>query len=673
MATLEHESLADKINRTTKEAKESALRAIGGLQSAATQLEMADAAEQLRSILQDLESDTFKILVMGRFKNGKSTLLNALLGGTTKPIGLAGLRGPMVVDPLPATAVLTSVRYSDEPWVKAYDFTDKAESWTFERYLQDSIQDIDRSRTEEKFRNVKAFDMGFPARLCQAGVEVCDSPGLDDDNKARTPITKNASKHCDMAIVVYRSDALMSESERKDANEAVADGTKIFTVVNLWSNITVNDRLRGYVWDRMFGDTKPGFTGKENLGDHDIYFVDAQQACDARYSNDKDGVVKSGLIAFEDRLFDFLAHDRAHIHVSKFARLASLSGDAIEQHLGQRIRAAETDKNSLRTAYEQVKPQLAALRSRPERLTRILAKFRQDGTDALIAGFQQAVDAIGRELPDHLAATPLMNQKGMFDVLRQRRLADEAAEILNSFIQRRLDEWGDQRAPAVLAPFLERMGLELEREITTIEHDLGAIHQHLTGWQFEATGRSAVIVPMKERILSSVAGLLLGDISAAFTGGAAGWRGAAGGITGALGSAVLLTIIGATASAVFFPITIVAGAIGGLVFGSRGFADRAKQAVVVAYRPKLAELADKGSPVIAERVSSVFDAIQDAITARATATIREEERHIEQMVQENQRNQADRDRTLKELNRVAKEVTTHRAVLREALVQAQQG
>jgi len=43
-------------------------------------------AAKLREIRANLHNDTFRVIVIGRFKNGKSTFLNALLGKLTHPI-----------------------------------------------------------------------------------------------------------------------------------------------------------------------------------------------------------------------------------------------------------------------------------------------------------------------------------------------------------------------------------------------------------------------------------------------------------------------------------------------------------------------------------------------------------------------------------------------------------
>ena len=48
-------------------------------------LDMEHCAQVLQQLRQKISSDTFKIMVMGNFKNGKSTFINALLGQEILP------------------------------------------------------------------------------------------------------------------------------------------------------------------------------------------------------------------------------------------------------------------------------------------------------------------------------------------------------------------------------------------------------------------------------------------------------------------------------------------------------------------------------------------------------------------------------------------------------------
>lgn len=87
------ENLAEQIKRQREEMQRDALGAIEALAAVAAGHGLDETARALTGDGDGLKSETFKMIVMGRFKNGKSTLINALMGGTTKAVDLGGAHG----------------------------------------------------------------------------------------------------------------------------------------------------------------------------------------------------------------------------------------------------------------------------------------------------------------------------------------------------------------------------------------------------------------------------------------------------------------------------------------------------------------------------------------------------------------------------------------------------
>src|SRR5260370_31118995 len=68
------------------------------------QLGLADPTHHLRARAEALRADRFKIVVVGGFSRGKSTLLNAVLGCDILPQKVT-----------PSTAIITVIEYADQP------------------------------------------------------------------------------------------------------------------------------------------------------------------------------------------------------------------------------------------------------------------------------------------------------------------------------------------------------------------------------------------------------------------------------------------------------------------------------------------------------------------------------------------------------------------------------
>src|SRR5437763_1751366 len=98
-------ALKDTLEEARKELTNQAGAALDNLAAIATSLEMKDTTTRLKGASQALRTDTFNLIIAGRFKNGKSTLMNALLGRPTRLIAeLGDGHGPMPVDDVPCTA-----------------------------------------------------------------------------------------------------------------------------------------------------------------------------------------------------------------------------------------------------------------------------------------------------------------------------------------------------------------------------------------------------------------------------------------------------------------------------------------------------------------------------------------------------------------------------------------
>ena len=666
-------TLSEKINKARERAHAQAGTAIAGLVKIADWLDLRETSEHLAATATLLDSYTFNLIVMGRMKNGKSTLLNALLEGTTQPVAMGTGRGLMAVGTLPTTAVLTTVHYADKPAVKVQRMDGSSEDWKFDQYLHDSVLTEDNEENTRIFEQIGEFQIGFPAVLCQAGVIVVDSPGTDE-HPMRTKITRAAACHADAAIRPYRSDVLMGEKELEEDAEVRKAGTRVFTVVNVWGDNQVDDRLRAYVWNRYVRDQLGGPKwDNQDLADRDIFFVHAQQAFLARMTGDAPGVERSGLGALERRLGEFLTHERLPAHLHKHATSAVRLAAAIDEHVGQREAAAQADQRRLQDAYLAEQPKIAQITAQADKLPAIFARYQAQADLDLRSSFRQAVADMRQDLPGYVQSVELPSAAGLTMVLQHKKMAAEAAAAIGEFTTDRLDKWSQTEAHALLEPIMKRLGDEVKAEVAAISEQLDEINFRMSGWTVQAADGNIRLVSTTERVLSAVAGLFFGDVSAAVTGGAGGWRGAAGGISGALGATFLLGALGVGAGIVFWPVTLAAAAVAGMAAGSYHLDQRVKEKALEIADKSLATLPDVSGGVISAKVAEFFAQAEQEVSAEVKAFITEQVRAIQQFVELNQRDQADKDRLLKEMAQARSAVAGYVDTLEQAVAIAKQG
>jgi hypothetical protein len=645
---------------------------IDNIAALAKLLECTEIADDLRTTATHLRDDTFRIIVMGRFKNGKSTLLNALMGGTTDPVDLGRHKGPMVVDDLPATAVLTGVHWARTPSVVAIGHDGSRVEWPLEKYLKESVLDVDEEESQRRFGNIREFEMGYPAKLCAQGVTIYDSPGLDDV-PVRTMITREATKQCDAAVVVFRSDVLMGHGELMQVSDLVAENVKVFTVINLWNGRVVDDRLRGFVWNRYLRDnlqTVGGWTGQD-LTKHDVYFVDAERSRDARYDDDEDAVQAAGLAALEQRLGNFLLFERQQHHLGRFKRQVDNITNTLENHIRQRQEAARVDRDDLRQRYEAIKPQLEMLRERPKEIPTMFRRCLTAAQPVLVMSFTAMVAQLRADLPAHLDGVSRPSGETFLAPFKQKEQLKEASEAISAFTTSRIDEWGRTTAPALLEPLLADLHGDIEKHIASIERQVQSLHLDLTGWHMDSNRTAAV--GTNERIFSTLVSVLTGDAVGVLTGGMGGWRGAAGSAAGAITAGIVMGLVGVTSAVVFWPVALGAAILAGIVGSHFGLDKRVKRVACDEADKLLEKLPTEAGSVIENQLRTLLDERQLAVVSVVAKYVADEERTFGEIMRLNEADQAERERALASLSAAEVKLATFRKELSEAVIAALQG
>jgi hypothetical protein len=674
-------ALKDMLEQAREQMVKQAGGAMDSLAAIAASLEMKETAARIKKNGERLKSENFNLIVIGRFKNGKSTMMNSLLGKPTVPVvEMEGDMGPMPVDDLPCTATLTSIRYAEKPYVRVWRFDGKSEDWSLTKYLRESSVRGNEEENEKVFKDIRGFDVGFPAELCKSGVTLMDSPGLDDVPQ-RTEVTRQAVDQCDAAIVIYRSDVCAGQGEREFVSGVLATtGTRVFTLINMWGGRKVDDRFKAFAWNRLVAYDQGGqeYSGQD-FGSKDIYFVDGLKALQGKLTDNAQLVADSGLALFEQRLGDFLLKERHYTHMQKFIRSADVEATAIEQQVSQRRAAIEADGQKLAQAYEAIQPQFEAIRARRDKLPLIFARYKKEAERDLRAGFEQMIAQLRNDLPAELKAKSLPTMAAptarLTGTFQQKKLCAEALEACNEIINDRVMAWGKPQggpngAAAILGGIMERMLEEVRVEIAAIDRAFGQAHFELTGWSVNAIAPTSV-VSTQERVLSGVAGLLVGDFSVV-TGGAGGWRSVAGALGANIVTGIVLTTLGLAGSIVFWPIVIVGGILASLVTGSMGLEDRVKAKVLETVLPGLANAPQEAGALLEGQLSSVFGQVEQETMTSILAVIEEEERNIHRMSDLNKRSQADKAQALAMLDDLVRKVTAIRQGLKEITVKAQQ-
>lgn len=152
-----------------------------------------------QEVLRKVESSSFSIAVVGEFKRGKSSLINALLGQDILPTNI-----------LPTTATLNRIKYGIEPQIQIHFKNGKIENIESDKLSQYVTKLTPESK--KIAADVKEAVIYYPISYCRNDVDIIDTPGLEDE-AAMTAITLSTLGKVDAAVFVTMALAPLSKSE----------------------------------------------------------------------------------------------------------------------------------------------------------------------------------------------------------------------------------------------------------------------------------------------------------------------------------------------------------------------------------------------------------------------------------------------------------------------------
>lgn len=164
------------------------------LERQARDLNHAEDARRLRETLHRPEESAFSIAVVGEFKRGKTTVINALLGSSTLPM-----------DVLPFTAAITRVVYGRTPEATLI-WRDGGSERVPVEFLASYVTKSDEVARARAARILEAI-VAYPTLFCQNNVEIIDTPGLSDE-RMMTEIAIQIIPKVDAAVMVISAPPL---------------------------------------------------------------------------------------------------------------------------------------------------------------------------------------------------------------------------------------------------------------------------------------------------------------------------------------------------------------------------------------------------------------------------------------------------------------------------------
>jgi phosphohistidine phosphatase SixA len=463
------------------------------------QLDLNDEGRRLRTRAGHVREDRFKVVVLGEFKRGKSTLLNAMLGDDLLPRRVTE-----------CTAIITVIRHGDRPEYRVFfeDGTQESVSPNdFNEHYRLKIEDSEgREDALDRFSRIDHAVLSYPVELCRNGIELVDSPGLGANPK-RTRRTHSFLSQADAVVFVLYAPQFLKEAESHFLENILLPlGLRnVFFVINGW-NLIDEAVLRPEQADREREELEQHIRRRlvpfcvvdgKDLSAERIFRVNALKAR-MRKPVSAAMLEESDVPRFEAALQKFLLEDRGRAKLEVVAGLIKGTVDQVERVISTRKRMAGESIEDVQREVAGVQPKLERLRGVRNHITNYLDSQAMILQDRLVVSFQHHMDRLERKLPEKIQGfdlSPLtggsMVLKALIDRFREEenKIAKVAERCLQPQIQKLVEshfsEWqnavcrNEMNAVAIdVDKHLQQEAAEYLRVMREIEEQIG-LHSHL--------------------------------------------------------------------------------------------------------------------------------------------------------------------------------------------------
>ena len=256
----------------------------------------ARVLERLNALRDRLATERFQLAVLGQFKRGKSTVLNAFLGKSVLPIGV-----------VPVTAIPTFLESATALKIRVAYLSGEVEE--FEPKSTEALREkltvfVTEEANPRNFLNIARVDVFLPAELLERGVVLIDTPGVGSTHRHQTAAADAILPECDAALFVVSADPPITEIEIEYLARIRQTVVRLIVVLNKIDVIEPQERekaatfLRNALVDHGLDPLTP------------IFSVSARDALRAKESGDAEAFAASGFGELEKHLVQFLANEK---------------------------------------------------------------------------------------------------------------------------------------------------------------------------------------------------------------------------------------------------------------------------------------------------------------------------------------------------------------------------
>ena len=617
------------------------------LEAVAAAFELLDATErcrQIRQARQTLLDDTFKVLIIGEFKWGKSTFINAMLGQSILPAKVA-----------PCTAVITRVRFGQKKSATLYYKDDRLPLQLDLERQPDALRKhvaIEHSHDglgKEPVTPYAAAEVLYPLPLCQNNVEIVDSPGLNE-HATRTEVTRSFMGKADAMVMVLSCEKQLSQTEIQFIDQELADRDlrDVFFVWNRFDAVRDSPSDLAELHARSRTRLEPLVGGRAR-----IFFVSARDGLNGRLQHDARLLQLSNLPAFEAALEQFLASERARVKLRMPLRVAE---NAIHEGLAQLIPYRE---NLFRKPLDEIRKQLDQQRPRLDEIER--------QRDRILRGVRVAGEVMIRELQASLRTLIAQTEIGLSQqvqqieigrwetLISQTAVRERVGSQLTNWMNGQMEAWRDHTVAQLLQTHLQELQRSLADQGRELLDNVDQIRASFDArMSSPQTSQPIDEASVLSRLTGTGLGVLMMNPGLAIEGASAGMGQFARGLGVQFATAAGLSMLGFGAP-VIMPV-LLGVSVYRTFTHTRSAGEQIRAAVVADLSSRLREVQPEIEQEVAQQISEKLDELHRLVDERMSVLVDDVRGQVQQVIAERERHEANTATALAELDHVASQL-----------------
>jgi len=649
-------------------------------QEFARKMELHEVVEHVDTLLLQHEHRNFNVAVVGEFKRGKSTLINALLRRQVLPANV-----------LPCSATLNRITYGIHPLVEIRYRERDGQPGSVEQITIEQLAEYVTKLTPESERRAADIEeaiVQYPLELCKNGVDIIDTPGLNDEDNM-TAITSSVLQRTDAAIFVILATSPFSETEKEFLNNMLTeDLAQVLFVVNRIDSIDDADDRRNvlHLIERRIRESVESKAARQwgkdseeyqnyvrRMGKPRVFGVSSSQALRAATKGPEELRQTSGFAEFEQELVRFLTHDKDATALRVIANCTIDTCNKILTQVAAREGGLRISAQEFEEIYQRTHEQLEGLRQKQVDELRRVDRAEQRALTAALQTFDGLLADMRRAAETVVAQAPVSTAD--IDKKKQQETLERLGRLVSSSVQ----EAVRIRSEAIQREITRELDREIERLqgfATEVREVLGEIVLRLSeaGKNSAARGESGVDTAV--HALTGFAPIPVGGVLTGYR--EAGLKGAAvGGIAGvgtglgaAFGAGVVIALLGLPLTwPVVLPALLLSGiasAFGGkwatrLAFGQQQvdrFREGYRTSVLNEISKQMSAQDANLRQRITQQVHEAFDALRQHIRTELGGPIEQTQRTLDDLRTQRAHDEAVAEVAFRQLNEIRTE--THK-------------